>query len=165
MSAHVWYLSVSTYAFCVPGAKHFRGRIRGRGIEIDLDREMTTKERIEANKKEGWTVFETGAMTNAFNSIGDLRSAAIKWIEANTDKFDPTADVMLEGNSAVLDPQYPIFGPLCWLEKASKIWLEWESIDGWGTGRRRPKDDADEILAEKLSKEWEEIIDSFEFER
>jgi hypothetical protein len=157
----IWILSISTYSGIVPGAYHYRGRMRPRHEFNDnnlyeLYRPMSAKEAREENKRSyemygcsAW--MKPGDLTNGFLTMKDLRLAAIKKFK-EVCAGDPRSDILMEGSQACLDPQLCLCGPMDVILIANKLWREFRyKLDGWEIKENYPE-------SERVSEEWNRLI-------
>lgn len=145
-------LSISTYIGTSFLATHYYGRLYNTADDeyssIDVERPMTHREIVAANKEAGHSVCERGDMTSRLLSEDEVHKVAIKWYKAHSDAFDDA--VLLEGHFASCDPKKAIAGPPDIVARINSLWEAWETMNGWDGGNR--------IGARAVAKVWDELM-------
>lgn len=155
----IWHLSLSSFAGIVSGASHYHVCLCSPDRstpDVYMSREMTTKEIRDENRaswKQGFGApFRQGAETNSFSSEESAIQAGVEYFKSQSGATSD--DLLLLGNSCVTSPQRPLVGPTTLLSRLSKIWEEFDRIDGWDGGENK--------RADELDKEWSQALEGAE---
>lgn len=148
------YLDIRTWVgtYYVWYAQHYYGHIEFGNKKVELYTKLTAEEAEKMNKKDSSLLpaaqYKEGEQTSRFTDKNLLIVEAIKEFAKNSHGYE----ILIEGESAVCDPQRMLVGPEEMMEKANSIWEEFESFDGWNCRKEQ------EPLVEEICKRWEEVV-------
>jgi hypothetical protein len=140
------YLYISSWKGTSPGARHYYGRLKMRGIESkSIKRKLTAKEAQELNENDRHSSYKKGDMSNRFDSEQAIIDLALQSYKI----YFPNAIYLVKGRSACAEPLPVLDGPL--KDRLNIIFEECESL-GW----HRWRNHEDRML--ELCNEWDALI-------
>jgi len=144
------YLNISSYRGTCLGATHYYGHLTSRSPDyknIELQKPMTQKECDALNAKDKHNmIYEPGDVSGRFNSSSEV----IKFAISIWKTFFPDGEILMEGSSAVADPQKILIAPEPFFVKGNSLYQRAKKIGFWGYNETEMK---------KIAKEWDALFD------
>lgn len=145
------HLTITTYGGVVPGASHYRGRLRIGKEEIDVEYKLTVKTAKQLNiedRRAGRTdyTYKPGQMACRFFDEESVIKATVEYVQQN----HPEIEVLFQGSRSILDPQPVLMGPEPIKTELNKLVAEAEAIDYWEEDEEKMQDIADRWEALKV---------------
>lgn len=129
------YLEISSWIGMSLGAMHFYGTMRtgydndGNHQKIDMRRPLTSAQAKELNKAHDVKFYKAGSLYQGYDTRDEIRQQAL----ATYKDLFPGATILVEGSSAVADPQPILDGPKDIMDFVNELVRQAEEI-GWYEG-------------------------------
>jgi len=133
MMKYRWYMSLSSYEGMCPGAYHWYVRLTSEANELAKHGIVVEKDKSER--------FET-------------KDAAIKEAVRQFKKM-AKGHLLLKGRKSILDPQEVVVGPSAIKEKANRLWLKFEQLNGWDC----PKEQEPKV--QEICDAWDAVMKDY----
>lgn len=151
----VAYLKILSFAdsVAVPWAEHYYGTIVfDNNCKVSVMYKLDRTEAEKMNKEEimlpSVAAYKPGEMTSRFDDKKRLIAEAIKLFESNSKGFD----ILIAGNSAIIDPQEILVGPHRLKTEANKLYDSFEKLNGWECEKDQ------ETMVQEICDEWTRIM-------
>lgn len=148
------YLEITTWIGVSLGAMHFYGELVGyiddEYTKVELKRKLTSAAVKELHEY-GWSSVRAGDLFHGFDTRDDIRDEAL----ATWQEHFPAALVLLEGRSAIGNPQKVLAGPEDFKTRVNQWYEEDKDLGGY-EGEQEDRVDAIFYEYQKYLREYSE---------
>ena len=124
------HLEISSFRGISLGAIHYYGKLVG-NTRIELEKTLTRRDAIKLNKHDDGYIWRPGTKYSGFDSEEEVIEFALNvW-----KKHFPSGIILIQGNSAVADPQLVIAGDRKIANTINKWYYQAEKINWYDGGQ------------------------------